>query len=66
MNLVKKARLNKGLTQVQLAHKAKIAQAYLSEIENNKVEPSIRVYRKLAKALGVSVSELLEDDEQAS
>lgn len=62
MNLIKKARLNKGLTQVQLANKAEIAQAYLSEIENDKAVPSIHVYRKIAKALGVPVTELLDEE----
>ena len=63
MTKIKTIRGMKGLTQIQLARKAKIAQAYLSEIENGKT-PSVHVYKRIAKALGVPVSTLLDEEEE--
>jgi transcriptional regulator with XRE-family HTH domain len=49
-----------GLTREQLAKKAKITTAYVSMMEAGKRKnPSLDVLRKLAKALGVPVTELL-------
>jgi transcriptional regulator with XRE-family HTH domain len=51
----------KGLTQVQLAKRAKLTQSYLAEIETGtKKNPSLALLKRLAKALGVPVTELLE------
>jgi transcriptional regulator with XRE-family HTH domain len=53
-------RQTKGLTQEELAKKAKITHAYLSMLESGaKRNPSLEVLQRLAKALGVSVGELL-------
>jgi transcriptional regulator with XRE-family HTH domain len=49
-----------GLTREQLAKKAKVTTAYVSMMEAGKRKnPSLDVLRKLAKALGVPVTELL-------
>lgn len=66
MTKIKKARLAQGINQIQLAEKAEIAQAYLSEIETGKAIPSIHVYRRLSKALGVPMTELLDDEPNAN
>lgn len=59
--MVKAIRQTKGLTQVQLARRAKVPQGYIAEIENGtKINPSLDVLRRLAKALKVSVGELVE------
>ena len=54
-------RLSKRLTQEQLARRAKIARGYLADLEaEHRKNPSLPVLRRLAKALGVPVAELLE------
>ena len=58
--LLKRRREERGLTQLALAKKARVAQGYLSALEaGEKSNPSVAVIRKLAKALGVPVTELL-------
>jgi transcriptional regulator with XRE-family HTH domain len=66
MKRVRTVRNSKDMTQNELAEKAEIAQAYLSEIETGKTIPSIPVLRRIAKALGVSVAELLDEEEQTA
>ena len=54
-------RTGKGLTQVQLATKAKVTQAYVAKLESgDKTNPSLEILKRLAKALGVAVTKLLE------
>jgi transcriptional regulator with XRE-family HTH domain len=58
--MLKTLRESKGLTQVELASKAKLTQPYLAELEaGKKKNPSLALLQRLAKALGVPVTELL-------
>ena len=58
--VLKRLREERGLTQLELAKKAGVAQGYISALEaEQKSNPSVAVMRKLAKALGVPLSELL-------
>ena len=58
--MLKALRERKGLTQIKLAKKAKVTQPYIAKIESGaKDNPSLAIFRRLAKALGVSVAELL-------
>jgi transcriptional regulator with XRE-family HTH domain len=58
--MLKERREGLGLTREQLAKKAKVTTAYVSMMEAGKRKnPSLDVLRKLAKALGVPVTELL-------
>jgi transcriptional regulator with XRE-family HTH domain len=58
--LLKEHRTAKGLTQVALSKRAKVTQAYIAKLETGeKKNPSLPVLRRLAKALGVPVTELL-------
>jgi XRE family transcriptional regulator of biofilm formation len=51
----------KGLTQEALAKKAKVARSYLAKLEaGHSKNPSLAVLQRLAKALGVPVTALLE------
>ena len=52
-------REQRGLTLSELADRASIAVSYLSEIESSRKSGSVRALRKLAKALGLSVDDLL-------
>ena len=58
--VIKALRESKGMSQVELASKAKIARPYLIRLESGQQRnPSLDVLRRLAKALGVPVTELL-------
>jgi transcriptional regulator with XRE-family HTH domain len=60
-NMVKRLRERRDLSQNDLAKRARISQAYLSRLEaGRQSNPSIAVLRRLAKALGLPVTELLE------
>jgi transcriptional regulator with XRE-family HTH domain len=59
--MIRKLRESKGITQRDLAAKADVTGAYVAQLETGtKKNPSIAVLKRLAKALGVQVSELLE------
>jgi transcriptional regulator with XRE-family HTH domain len=59
--IIRQRREEQGLSQLALAKKAGVAQGYISSLEaGEKKNPSIGVLRKLARALGVPVGELLE------
>ena len=58
---LKTLREAKGLMQVELAKKARIGQGYLAQLEGGvKKNPSLATLRRIAKALGVPVEELLK------
>jgi transcriptional regulator with XRE-family HTH domain len=58
---VKRLRTKCGLTQVELAKKARVTQTYVAKLEGgDRVNPSLPVLKRLAKALGVPVTRLLE------
>jgi transcriptional regulator with XRE-family HTH domain len=58
--MLKALRGSKGLTQVNLAGKARVTQPYLAELEAGKKQnPSLAVLQRLAKALGVPMTDLL-------
>ena len=56
---VRQRRLAAGLTQSELAEAADVADATLSRIERDRLEPSIGLVRRIADALGVTTDELL-------
>ncbi|HUI06392.1 MAG TPA: helix-turn-helix transcriptional regulator [Verrucomicrobiae bacterium] len=55
---VRKQREARGLTQEALAEKADLDQTYISGIERGVRNPSILSIAKMAKALGVPLSQL--------
>lgn len=55
---VRKRREIKEFTQENLAEKAELDRTYVSDIERGARNPGIKNIARLAKALGVSVSEL--------
>lgn len=57
---VKRLRLDKGWSQEDYADRAGIHRTYVSDIERAARNPTISVVEKLAKALDVSASALLE------
>ncbi len=61
MSKLKDLRKRRGLTQQQLSELSGVSQQYISDIETGDVEGSLTVLRKLAKALDVSVTKLIEE-----
>jgi transcriptional regulator with XRE-family HTH domain len=58
---LKEIRTEKNLSQGQLARMSGVSQAYISDLEANRANPTITVAIKLANALGVSLMELIGD-----
>jgi transcriptional regulator with XRE-family HTH domain len=58
---IKKVRLKQGLTQDDLSKKADIKYSTLTKIEGGVVtKPSVQTIQKIAKALDVTIEELLK------
>src|SRR5213080_4042286 len=60
---VREIRETKKWTQDQLATKSGVSKGFLSDIENNKRNPSAEYVLKIANALGASIDYLLRGDE---
>lgn len=56
---IRQLRKEKGLTMEKLGQLAGCTKAYISQLENRKTAPSLSMLGRLAKVLGVSVSDLL-------
>lgn len=58
--MVKRLRDSKGWTQAELAKRAKVSRPYITMLESGQRKSiSVAVLERLAKALGVPVTELL-------
>ena len=57
---LKRMREAKGLSQADLARRAKITREYVNKLEAGRYDPTMGTLQALAKALGVPVTELLE------
>jgi putative transcriptional regulator len=57
---LRRLREARGLTQAELAKKARITREYVVRLEAGRYDPTLSVSSRLAKALGVPVTELLE------
>jgi transcriptional regulator with XRE-family HTH domain len=57
--VIREARVRKGLKQFELARSAGIAVSTLCDIEKGRIKPSIKTLEKLAFALGTDPSSLL-------
>ena len=58
---VRRLRLQKELTQEQLAFEAELDLTYVGGIERGKRNPSLSVLARIAKALSIHPSKLLAD-----
>jgi transcriptional regulator with XRE-family HTH domain len=59
--VLRKLREERNMTQEELAKLAKVTRSHLSLLEaGHRTNPSLDVLKRLARALGVSVTELLE------
>ena len=58
--VIRTLRERKGLTQEELAFKAKVTPGYVAQLELGiRKNPSLDVVRRLARALGVPLADLL-------
>ena len=57
---IKRLRTTQGLSQQALADKVRISREYVNKLEAGHYDPTLGVVRRLAKALKVSISELVE------
>lgn len=55
---LKALRLDRDLTQADIAEKAKMSTNYYAKIERGEVRPSVDIYERLAKALKVTSSDI--------
>jgi GTP cyclohydrolase II len=56
---LKRIRLEKGISQGDIAGTLNVSRGFVSNIENGKTNPTLATIAKLARAVGVSVNELL-------
>lgn len=61
---LKIARMKKNMSQNKLCKITGISRSALSQYENGKANPSLKVMKKLSKALGVPVTELFFDENE--
>jgi transcriptional regulator with XRE-family HTH domain len=57
---VARFRANRRLTQEELAERAGLSRTYLARLERRRQDPTLTTLRRLAKALGIRVADLVE------
>jgi XRE family transcriptional regulator, master regulator for biofilm formation len=58
---IARLRKQRGFTMLQLAKRVEVSEAYISMLESGaKKNPSLRLLRSLARALKVSLAELMQ------
>jgi transcriptional regulator with XRE-family HTH domain len=62
---IRSLRLRSGLSQRQLAGRMSVPRTYVSKIENEKATPTLSSLERLARALEVTVPELLSGGEKS-
>lgn len=62
---VREARLQVGIAQEELAHKAGIERSHMGKIERGEHMPTLALALKVARALGISAAILVARTEQA-
>ena len=62
--VIKIKRIEKDLKVKELASRVDITEQYMSNIEHGKRNPSLKLLKKLAKELGCSVYEFIEEQDK--
>ena len=57
---IRRIRKEKGMTQIELCQKLEVDRAYMSNVENGNKNPTLATIEKIAKALSVSLNELIK------
>ncbi|MFH2131346.1 MAG: XRE family transcriptional regulator [bacterium] len=61
---IKKSRAARGLTIRELSELVGVTQSYISQLENDKVNPSLGTLKKIANALNTNMIEFFESDRE--
>ena len=64
--MIRQYRIRKGLTLQELAEKSGITKGYLSKIEKAKKAPPVSTVIGIAKALGISISDIFGEGEEVN
>lgn len=59
---IRKARIDSGMNQKELAQRSALSQKYMSQIERDDADPRISVVKRIATALGVSLDLLTREE----
>ena len=57
---LKQIRTKKNISQGKIARTLKVGRSFITNIENGKTNPTLDTIAKIAKAIGVSVGELMK------
>ena len=57
---LKRIRTEKGISQGDIARALNVGRSFITNIENGKTNPTLATIAKIAKAIGVSVGELMK------
>lgn len=57
---LKRIRTAKGISQGEISRILEVDKSFVSNIENGKTNPTLATIAKIAKAIGVSVGELMK------
>ncbi len=57
---LKHIRMQKSISQGEIARTLKVGRSFITNIENGKTNPTLDTISKIAKAIGVSVGELMK------
>lgn len=60
MNRIKEVRESRNMSQTVLAHLAGVSQPYMHDLENGKRGAKMETWQKIADALEVPITDLLE------
>ncbi|MEW6417869.1 MAG: helix-turn-helix domain-containing protein [Nitrospirota bacterium] len=58
---IKEIRIKIGISQKELAEKVDLTPSFISQLENNQISPSLNSFIQICNALGVSLTEILEE-----
>lgn len=61
---LRQVRVQRGMSQAQLAEQAQVSVAYVGRLERGGAAPGIDLVAKLASALGCKAAELMPDEDQ--
>lgn len=57
---LKRIRTEKGISQGDIARTLGVGRSFITNIENGKTNPTLATIAKLAKAIGISVGDLMK------